>query len=175
MRLIAGHKRCKLPQKKDKTIAKAQYQQKQRTKKRPARVAREISSLKAPGALARYRDKETGARLNPAAIAAETNRRIAEKLTPGRPKEHPLIRKTRERNATRTLGAPLKPAKPPAAGSARRPFLKFAPEPSDGVTINCRIRDELTKDRHPSRKHVEWQSSEQSPMAGRLERRIRNL
>jgi hypothetical protein len=33
----------------------------------------------------------------------------------------------------------------------------------------------LTKDRYPARKHVEWQSSEQSPMAGRLERRIRNL
>src|ERR1700676_2047240 len=79
--------------------------------KLPARVARELSSLKAPGALARYRDKETGARLNPAAIAAETNRRIAEKLTPGRPKEHPLIRKTRERNARGTLAPPLKPAK----------------------------------------------------------------
>src|SRR6266481_5983429 len=25
------------------------------------------------------------------------------------------------------------------------------------VTINCRIRDELTKDRFPARKHVEWQ------------------
>jgi hypothetical protein len=27
----------------------------------------------------------------------------------------------------------------------------------------------------PARKHVEWQPSEQSPMAGRPERRIRNL
>ena len=31
------------------------------------------------------------------------------------------------------------------------------------VTINCRIRDELTKDRYPARKHVKWQSSKQSP------------
>src|SRR6266436_5540972 len=36
------------------------------------------------------------------------------------------------------------------------------------VTINCRIRDELTKDRYPRKVHVEWQSSEQSPIAGRL-------
>src|SRR5271165_3899503 len=43
------------------------------------------------------------------------------------------------------------------------------------VTINCRIRDELTKDRYPARKHVEWQSSEQSPMAGRLGEKDKEL
>src|SRR6266481_357083 len=43
------------------------------------------------------------------------------------------------------------------------------------VTINCRIRDELTKDRFPARKHVEWQSSEQSPMAGRLGEKDKEL
>jgi ferritin-like protein len=43
------------------------------------------------------------------------------------------------------------------------------------VTINYRIRDELTKDRYLARKHVEWQSSEQSPMAGRLGEKEKEL
>src|SRR5262245_53964794 len=41
------------------------------------------------------------------------------------------------------------------------------------VTINCRIRDELTKDRYPARKHLKWQSSEQAQwQAGEKDKKL---
>jgi hypothetical protein len=83
----------------------------------PDKVRREIATLKSES-LVKYHD-EQGRRLHRDVLKAEMQRRLIEHTTPNHPNENPILKRQRERAATRMLGAPPAPKKVKAAAVPR--------------------------------------------------------